>query len=125
MLEQARQKYGADITYVRTAAEDMTFADHSFDLVVCYQVFPHFYDKAKALGNIYRVLKPGGKLVIAHGSSREAINNLHRETGGAVGQDRIPGAKTMQGLLHRAGFTRIVIHDTAEYYLASGEKPAR
>jgi len=45
-------------------AESLPFADGSFDLVVCSEVLEHLVDPAVAVGEIRRVLKPGGRLVI-------------------------------------------------------------
>jgi len=44
-------------------AEDMPFADDAFDLVVSAWTFEHLEDPPKALQEVHRVLKPGGKLV--------------------------------------------------------------
>lgn len=38
----------------------LPFADSGFDLITCKDVLPHIYDKAQALREYYRVLKPGG-----------------------------------------------------------------
>ncbi|NBD32489.1 MAG: methyltransferase domain-containing protein [Cyanobacteria bacterium] len=43
----------------------LPFADHSFDLVWSLESGEHFPDKAKFLQEAYRVLKPGGKLLMA------------------------------------------------------------
>jgi SAM-dependent methyltransferase len=40
--------------------EKMTFADHSFDLVISQDVFEHVMHPAEALSEISRTLKPGG-----------------------------------------------------------------
>jgi tocopherol O-methyltransferase len=46
-------------------ALDMPFADNSFDLVWSLESGEHMPDKAKFLQECYRVLKPGGKLMLA------------------------------------------------------------
>ena len=38
-------------------------ADDTYDVVVCNHVLEHINDYKKALNEIYRVLKPGGKLI--------------------------------------------------------------
>lgn len=48
--------------------ESLPYADESFDLVLCTQVFEHLSDPAAATREIHRVLKPGGvALVSTHG----------------------------------------------------------
>lgn len=45
-------------------AEELPFADSSFDAVVLSQVLLYVEDVSKALKEVYRVLKPGGRVVI-------------------------------------------------------------
>lgn len=42
-----------------------SFADHSFDIVWSLESCEQFYDKKLFIENAYRVLKPGGKLMLA------------------------------------------------------------
>lgn len=50
---------------VRTAdAENLPFADGTFDLVYSYGVLHHSPDTERALAEAYRVLKPGGELKV-------------------------------------------------------------
>lgn len=65
MLAVARGKApGAEL--VRGVAEALPYADATFDYVVTRFAFHHFEDKAKALAEMRRVLKPGGVLKIAN-----------------------------------------------------------
>jgi ubiquinone/menaquinone biosynthesis C-methylase UbiE len=45
-------------------AEDLPFADETFDLVTAYSVFHHLADHRPALAEAARVLKPGGVLYV-------------------------------------------------------------
>ncbi|MEX0650107.1 MAG: class I SAM-dependent methyltransferase [Candidatus Andersenbacteria bacterium] len=44
--------------------QDMSFEDNSFDTVLCVEVLEHVPYPAKALKEFYRVLRPGGKVII-------------------------------------------------------------
>lgn len=45
-------------------AEDLPFADESFDQVACLNAMLYFDDPGKALDEIRRVLKPGGRFIV-------------------------------------------------------------
>ncbi len=46
-------------------AHDMGFSDASFDGAVAIEVFEHLRDPVKALAEVYRVLAPGGEVVVS------------------------------------------------------------
>lgn len=48
-----------------------------FDAIVIYNAFPHFIDPSALVENLSRMLKTQGRLTIAHGIGREALNRLH------------------------------------------------
>jgi ubiquinone/menaquinone biosynthesis C-methylase UbiE len=51
------------VSVVRAAAEELPFADDSFDTVVSTLVLCTVADQARALAEIRRVLRPGGRLL--------------------------------------------------------------
>lgn len=50
---------------VRSIAEDLPFADATFDRVICQGSLDHFVDGHAFMGEAARVTKPGGRVVIA------------------------------------------------------------
>ncbi len=64
MLEVARRK-AADIDWQQGVAENLPFGDASFDAVVSQFGFMFFDDRPRALAEMMRVLKPGGRLAVA------------------------------------------------------------
>jgi SAM-dependent methyltransferase len=64
MLAVARRK-PADIEWVEGRAEALPMPDNSFDTVVSQFGFMFFEDKPRALTEMIRVLKPGGRLAVA------------------------------------------------------------
>lgn len=61
----AIQGLGDRTTFLVADALEMPFADRSFDLVWSLESAEHFPDKQKFLQEAYRVLKPGGLLLMA------------------------------------------------------------
>ena len=122
MLRRARAKgFNGNIDYLCADVTNIPLGNEIFDIIVCYSSFPHFQDKARALAEMKRVIKRGGRLLICHTSSRASINEIHRQIP-AVENDIIPDEGEMQIILSTAGFIEIKIDD-GESYLASARKP--
>ncbi len=62
MIEAARAALGDRAGYVVADAQDLPFAEASFDVVVANHMLYHVPDRPKALAEIARVLVPGGVL---------------------------------------------------------------
>jgi ubiquinone/menaquinone biosynthesis C-methylase UbiE len=123
MLKQARNNgYSKNIHYIQADAAAIPFSEESFDLVVCYSCFPHFLDKPRALAEMKRVLRNGGHLAICHTASRQAINELHKSIGNAVGNDTIPDEATMRKMLAASGLKPAEIRDEPHRYLVIAAK---
>jgi len=93
----------------------------SMDTVVCFAAFPHFEDKLAALKEMFRVLKPGGNVAVAHLLSRAELSRHH---GGcsAVSDDKLPDDDGMRGLFRAAGFPEPEITDIPGRYVARSVK---
>lgn len=64
-IQQARDhaaQENLEIEYHPCTPERLPFNDHTMDAVTCVDVLEHIPNKAQALWEIYRVLKPGGWL---------------------------------------------------------------
>jgi len=62
MLRQAGKTRG--LSAVRAHAERLPFPDAGFERILVVDALHHFCDASEALGDLLRVLKPGGRLVI-------------------------------------------------------------
>ena len=69
MLEQARRDLAAaghdDVRLELGDATQLAFSSGAFDKIVCSETIEHIPDAEKAVSEMYRVLKPGGALVIS------------------------------------------------------------
>jgi ubiquinone/menaquinone biosynthesis C-methylase UbiE len=54
-----------NVTLQEASAETLPFPNESFDVVISNGVFNLIPNKTKALGEVFRVLKPKGRLMIA------------------------------------------------------------
>ena len=62
MISQARKgvRAGERKTFLEGRVDAIPRPDNSFDVIFCLNAFHHFPDPMHALGEIHRVLKPGG-----------------------------------------------------------------
>jgi demethylmenaquinone methyltransferase/2-methoxy-6-polyprenyl-1,4-benzoquinol methylase len=61
--------------------------DKQFDAIMVYNAFPHFPEPAKLIEALAKLVKPGGRLSVAHGMSREALQRHHSGKASAVSMD--------------------------------------
>lgn len=71
--------------YIQAQAEALPFADHSFDLVVSYLTLIDIDDAKAAISEMARVLRPGGKLLIANLNSFSTAGAWQGEGDGSRG----------------------------------------
>jgi arsenite methyltransferase len=63
--ENARLAGVDNVTFQESSAEQLPFPDSSVDVVISNGVFNLVVDKVNALGEVFRVLKPGGRFLLA------------------------------------------------------------
>ena len=122
MLNEAKKLHSSNvIEYVCADAQSLPFPDGTFARAIMSGVFPHFDNPEQALREAYRVLGYGGLLTIIHLQDIETINQIHRQTGGAVADDLLPSAEGIQDLVMKAGFTTEFI-ETKNRFALIGRK---
>jgi ubiquinone/menaquinone biosynthesis C-methylase UbiE len=105
MIDRCRlQPFEYDnVSFICCGIEEYTFAQGSYDIVICHNVFPHFDDKESCVRHLARALKQAGKFVVFHFHNSAWINDLHRKTHPCVFNDLIPGPDEMKRLFGANG----------------------
>ncbi|MGH8279262.1 MAG: bifunctional demethylmenaquinone methyltransferase/2-methoxy-6-polyprenyl-1,4-benzoquinol methylase UbiE [Gammaproteobacteria bacterium] len=134
MLEHGRDKLvntgvGGNVQYVQTDAEHLPFPNRHFDCITIAFGLRNVTRKEAALASMYRVLKPGGKLLILEFSkpalrATRPLYDFYSFTvlpalGACVAHDRAsyrylaesirmhPDQETLKGMLEAVGFERV------------------
>ena len=120
MIEKARSKF-SDPCLRLAAADFFDVNEGGFDVILLYSAYPHFPDKARLAVHTASMLKTGGRLMVAHGEGREAINICH--SGAQVN----PLSWELHGAREEAEkFTNLfaidILADTKDIYFFSGTK---
>ena len=110
------------VNILADAEQFLPFRNSAFDEVYSSHFFEHLRNASAGLSEMVRVLKPNGKLIIAHALSSAEIKAHHHNASPAVAKDVLPEKATMKQLLKQAGFTRIHIIDKPGCYLCLSNK---
>jgi len=104
MIEKVKEKFNVkNVVPVVGDAENLSIVCNNIDAVLCFSVFPHFDDRKRAVAEIAKVLKPKGRLVIAHFSSRDEINAFHASLEPPICNHYLPDDKELAPILSKNG----------------------
>jgi ubiquinone/menaquinone biosynthesis C-methylase UbiE len=108
----------AGVSFQRMDAEFLEYPDASFDVVLCALGLMYFPDPARALAEMRRVLKPGGRLVVAVWGERQRCgwSAVFPIVDGEVQSDvcplffRLGHPETLAKTMGESGVARIEVH---------------
>lgn len=111
MLRQASSRRHA-AGWVRGNALQLPFADALFDAVVSTEAFHWFPDQAAALAEFYRVLRPGGRMLVSLiNPPLEVVSRITRRSSRLIGQPLFwPTRSRMREQTRAAGFRVLAQH---------------
>jgi len=129
--QAAAEQRAANTTFRQMDAEQLNFPDDAFDIVTCALSLFQFPDMKRALAEMRRVLKPGGRLGLSNWgagyfspiASRQ--RDLFREFGikPLLANPIVFKPAKLEALLQEAGFIAVkLIEETDEVWFESAEE---
>lgn len=110
MIEMAKAKKMKGVELVVGDCENLPFAENSFDVVICCQSFHHYPNVQDFFNSVYRVLRPGGRLILRDMTMSTApvrwfCNHIEMPLAHLIGKGdvRIYGRKDVDALCKKAG----------------------
>ena len=121
MAKIAAEKYAAEprVQVICGDVEEYSF-DCKFDRIVVYNAFPHFPHPKRLIKLLSELLKEDGRLTIAHGASREAIDGHHSGAASKV-SNGLMAAESLKRIFD-ARFQVEVMISNRHMYQVSGVK---
>ncbi|MGL4402221.1 MAG: class I SAM-dependent methyltransferase [Fusobacteriaceae bacterium] len=105
MIEKARLK-NDEIEFKIGDSENLEFSDNFFEVITCLNSFHHYENPEKSLAEMYRVLTPGGNLILGEIYILEILRGLVNKTlpYGNTGDFRIYSSREIKNLFRKIGF---------------------
>ncbi len=108
MIEKAKENFKGreNFHFIKANAEEIPLEDKRFDIIICTNSFHHYLHPEKALKEMYRLLKPQGKVYILDPPvdfwvARVLAKVLHLFDRAQVG---LYSTKEFEKMITRAGF---------------------
>lgn len=118
MVEIASQKF-PQVKVICDDAQTHRF-DKQFDAIVVYNAFPHFTNPMLLIKSLAEATKCGGRLMIAHGMSREALK-IHHEKVPHVSAE-LPTATELAKMLELYFDVDVVVSNDKTYQVVGRKK---
>ena len=121
MAKIAAEKFAAEpkVQVICGDVEEYAF-DRKFDRIVVYNAFPHFPYPKRLIKTLAGLLKEDGRLTVAHGMSREAIDGHHSGAASKVSNGLMTADKLKR--IFDAHFEVEVVISNRHMYQVSGVK---
>ncbi len=109
----------ADCETIRVLCGDVedTRFDRKFDRIVVYNAFPHFPNPQRLIETLAGLLKEEGRLTIAHGASRESIDNHHKGSASKV-SNGLMSADSLKSLFDPWFDVEVMISNSTMYQVS-------
>lgn len=120
MAEQAARKTRGDDRFEVRCKDLFQIQGEIYDCVMIYNAYPHFMEKENLVRKAAELLKPDGRVTIAHGAGKEVINLHHGEVPVEI-TSQLRSAKE-ESQIWKDFFRIDILIDTPGFYMFSGKK---
>lgn len=111
MIETAKKKNLKNTTFIEGDCENMPLPDNNFDIVINSQSFHHYPNPTAFFKEVYRVLKPGGKLILRDNTASKPalflMNNIGMKIANITGHGDVKASsiEEIKEYCKKAGLT--------------------
>ena len=123
MIDRAKEKFPPgsypNLNFINADITTFDFLE-KFDAVICLGILPHLDKPQETIHRLAAVLKPKGKLLIAHIAGRETVNKRHQSKGSGpenpLYRDLILPMEEIEEMVSNAGLTTIHSEDETDRF---------
>ncbi len=90
--------------------------ENFFSYAMIFNSFPHFMEPERVFAKVAEILKPKGKLIIAHTKTREALDMHHERSSSVVKSHRLIEDSLFLKYYEKYGFIDIVLDNDFYFY---------
>lgn len=118
MVTRAKLRIGRrkNAGVIHSSLEETPYAPSNFDIILCFNSFPHFDDKDWAMDIMSQALKPGGRLAIYHLENSDDVNDRHLDYGPPIDHDWLPEEGELKAMFASAGLRLTEFRDDDRYF---------
>ncbi len=123
MIDIAKDKFKSydNISFICCDAENYNF-DKQFDSAIIFNAFPHFVNPNDLIKNLYKAVKIGGTLTVAHDRGRKQIDLHHDEVKASKISNGLMSANDLEKIFINASFKETYTKSTDDIYIVTGIK---
>lgn len=108
IAQRNAKEAGVEVEFRQGSVSGIPFPDNTFDFIICTAAFKNFKEPLRALGEMHRVMRPGGTALIAdmnRNASSKQIEDYTKNIG-ATGTDRLFMKLIFKYFLRNGAYTK-------------------